>query len=126
MSKLVERIKEEMKQKNLRKVDVARKAKVSRTTVTNLLAERFEPSPELLQKLSDGLGIPLDDLYRDVGYLPDSKERQQSAQEQRLLDLYDQLSDAGKELLEKQIKDVLIPFFAKKKLSNKKRHHEPA
>lgn len=98
----------------MRNVELAEKVGVSRSYITKFFNGEISPSPEILKNFAKVLEIPEDDLFRDAGYLSESKQARRSTQEQRLIELYEQLSDEGRELLEKQIRDVLIPFFKKK------------
>ncbi len=54
-----ENLKKFLKQENLTQAELASKADISKTTVNLILRGKFNPSLELMSKISDILGIPL-------------------------------------------------------------------
>ena len=83
MNNIGERITEGMKRKGLRAADLARRAGLSRATVSNMIHGRREGTPESLSAIADALGIPREELYRDAGYL--SKEEKHNEQIERIV-----------------------------------------
>jgi transcriptional regulator with XRE-family HTH domain len=58
---------------------LARMTKVSDSYLSQLERGLYQPSPDVLRAIADGLGIPPDQLFRRMGWLPEAGEGPTSA-----------------------------------------------
>jgi len=100
-------LKLEREKRDLTQADLARLASVNRAVI-NKIETGTNPTPETLRSIGKGLKIPLENIFRAAGILPEVSKS--SSQKDDLLYLYDQLKKEGQEdlvtyarfLLEKQ------------------------
>jgi transcriptional regulator with XRE-family HTH domain len=67
-------IEAELQKRGMTQSELARKAGVSRSGINVIIKGQNKPSTNLLKEISKALGIPIETLYREAGFLPDEKE----------------------------------------------------
>lgn len=103
MEKFRERMALEMERQDISQQALANTVGVTRQAINNILYGRSRPSPDVGVRVYRALKLSEDDALLDMGIKQDDPDARRSAREQRILDIYDKLSDEGKSKFESQM-----------------------
>jgi len=90
----------ELKRRGMTQSELARRAGLSHSTITNIIANRRGVSSETIISIAKALEITPEDLLRDTGVLPESREARRNARIERILTHAEKLDPESQELLE--------------------------
>lgn len=88
-------LKRELKERDMIQAELARRANVSRASITKLLSENRTPSYDMCQGIADAFEIPVENVYRAADLLPPVHPEDAIITE--MLHLFEQLNMEGKE-----------------------------
>lgn len=66
----VDWLKKELDDRGWKQAELARRAKLHRGTIANIMTGSRSPGPEFCTALADALGYPVEDVFRRAGLLP--------------------------------------------------------
>jgi transcriptional regulator with XRE-family HTH domain len=86
---------EEMNRLDMTQAQLAKRAGISRTAVSNLLSHTRDPGPTICRAIARALDVPPEEVFRKAGLLPDKPEDPPGLLE--LIHAYSQASDEERE-----------------------------
>jgi transcriptional regulator with XRE-family HTH domain len=102
----------ELKNREWSNADLARYAKISRGSITNLLTGTRSPGPDILDAIAKAFRLPTEDVYRVAGLLPVKPNADETVSE--ITHIYHELDeDNRQELLD----------YARLRLNKQEREH---
>ena len=92
-------LKTTLKERGWTQGELSRRAQVSRSAVSNIIAKRRLPSPETAVQIANALNMPPETVMRQAGYLPDVEA--DSATTRQIMEFARRMSEKNrKEILE--------------------------
>jgi transcriptional regulator with XRE-family HTH domain len=90
---------EEIKNRGWSQSELARRANISRASISNILSKTRQPGPEVCEAISRALHIPAEIVFYKAGLLPHEIKKDEQIEE--IQNIYNSLDDHGKvEILE--------------------------
>ena len=90
-------IKEELTIRNWSNAELAKRSGISQAHISRVLNSDYLPGIDLLKSFSHALNVPVEQLFRLAGLLPEKKELE--PEKERMLHLFSQLEHKEKQLI---------------------------
>lgn len=98
---------EELNKKDWSQAELARRAKISRTSISDLISEKHNPGVDICNAIASALNYRVEDVYRIAGLLP--PERKNNSLDNEMLHLFGLLPENEKQ----QVIDYVRYIFEK-------------
>ena len=89
-------LEEELQERGMKPIDLSRAAGIDSGSLSRILSKQRGAGPETCQAIAHALRLPVEEVYRRAGLLPERSDY--NVQEERIMHLFNQLSDEQQEI----------------------------